>query len=218
MHLLALVAALCFAADRPRATDWPANAELADAALGAEFLVHSVLYQGHSAVLKDYVVVEVALYPGKRKQGRVTHGQFMLRVNMEKVPRLPQSPAMAAASVKYPDWSSGPRIMAGAGVGDAAVILGRPRPIERFPGDPRPQQDRLPQPPRAPQPEDRSGVEQEPPPSPEQVILNSALEEGDLQLPVRGCLYFPYRGNAKKIRTLELIYSGPFGEAVLKLH
>ena len=91
------------------------------------------------------------------------------------------------------------------------MILGRPVPVERFPGDPTARR-RLP--PRAPEPEDRSGAEKTPEPKAEEVVVETALPEGTQRLPVSGYLYFAYKG---KVKSVELIYDGPEGHAALRL-
>jgi hypothetical protein len=48
-----------------------------------------------------------------------------------------------------------------------------------------------------------------------QRVQRAALPEGDRTLPQAGLLFFQYR--AKSIRSIELIYSGPAGQATLKL-
>jgi hypothetical protein len=48
-------------------------------------------------------------------------------------------------------------------------------------------------------------------------VQKSVLPEGDRAVPVAGLLFFPYRGKADSIRTMELIYAGPAGKATLTL-
>ena len=48
-------------------------------------------------------------------------------------------------------------------------------------------------------------------------VQKSALPEGDRPLPVAGLIFFPYRGGVKGIHSLELLYSGPSGQATLSL-
>ncbi|MBI3208468.1 MAG: hypothetical protein HYZ37_06160 [Candidatus Solibacter usitatus] len=110
-----------------------------------------------------------------------------------------------------------PRMEASAGVGSIDVIAGRPRRTERFPGDPRPQQDRLPAPPKVPANEDRSGVEREAPITPAEAIVRGALPEGEVSKPVRGFLYYAYKGKPGSAKKVELVYSGPAGDAVIAL-
>jgi hypothetical protein len=48
-------------------------------------------------------------------------------------------------------------------------------------------------------------------------VEQAALQEGDRALPEAGLLFFLYRGQSDKIKTVELIYSGPAGKATLTL-
>jgi hypothetical protein len=48
---------------------------------------------------------------------------------------------------------------------------------------------------------------------PGRLLLATALEEGQHHAPISGFLYFPFRGNVKSIKTLELQYQ----DTVLKL-
>ena len=108
-----------------------------------------------------------------------------------------------------------PTLEAGAGIGDAGVIVGRPQQTARFPGDQRPPDARTPKPPRAP--EQDHGVAKKAPPRAEDVVIESALAEGNLKAPVSGYVYFAYKGKVTAIRSLELIYTGPEGPATLAL-
>ena len=48
-------------------------------------------------------------------------------------------------------------------------------------------------------------------------VQESSLREGDRALPEAGLMFFQYRGTTNKIRSIELIYSGPAGNATLAL-
>ncbi len=50
-----------------------------------------------------------------------------------------------------------------------------------------------------------------------QRVQKAALPEGDRPLPQAGLLFFQYGGKPKSIRSVELLYAGPAGQAVLKL-
>lgn len=217
LALLALILpALALAqgtAPRTKAADYPVSATLEKLVIGAEYLVHSFSGHNQTFVTSDYLVVEVALYPAAGERPLISGGQFTLRINGKKSTVLPQAPAMVAASLKYPDWEIRRSVTAVAG----PVIIGRPTPVERFPDDPRPQQRRLPAPPKAPEPENRSGLEPQAPVKAEELVVECALPEGEAQGPVSGYLYFAYKGKTTSIRSLELIYTGPAGNSVLKL-
>jgi hypothetical protein len=52
----------------------------------------------------------------------------------------------------------------------------------------------------------------------EQHVQKASLPEGDRALPEAGLIYFEYRGKPDRIRSLELIYTGPAGKVTLTLH
>ncbi len=197
--------------------EYAASAKLDDLTLAADYLVRSFGGDGAMYFARDYLVVEVAVLPKKGGGPEISPGHFFLRINGKK-PELTAQPAnFVAAALKYPDWEQRPELVAQGGVGDRTVIVGRQPQTERFPGDQRPQQQRLPRPPRAPDAADRSGVERQPAVPPEEFALQQALNAGIVKGPVAGYLYFHWRGNPKKIRKVDLLYKGPAGEATLNL-
>jgi hypothetical protein len=185
---------------KPKASEYPLQAQAGDVEIGAEYMVRSVSTPKASFLTDDYLVVEVALYPGA---GGITVNaqEWTLRVNGKKEELLTQAPGIVAASLKYPDWSRRPQLAVGAG----PVIIGQPAPVERFPGDNRPARTRVPgQIPRVPTQPD-TGVEEEPVDI-NDVITRAALPEGSFRGPVSGYLFFPWRGNPAKIKSVDLIY------------
>ena len=201
---------------KPRAADYPAHTQAGQLAIGAEYMVHSFSGSGQTFVAEKFLVVEVALYPPRGATITVQAGHFALRVNGKKQAILAQAPGFVAASLKYPDWEYRPRLEGYGGAGNAGVILGRPAPTERFPGDPN-ARNRLPAPPRAPEPDNPSGADRPPQVTADEVAVESSLPEGPSRGPVSGYLYFPYTGKTRSIKSLELDYTGPEGEAALKL-
>ena len=198
------------------AAEYPVQATLPSVSIGAEYLVRSVSGRSQTFFIPDYLVVEVAVFPSPGQSLAISSRHFSLRVNGSKGALSPQSPGFVAAALKYPDWERRRTVEAIAGTGSGGVILGRPPATERFPGDPMPGRTRLPPPPRAPEPENRSGVEKEPVRA-EDVIAESVLPERETSLPISGYLYFPFKGKTKSIRSLELLYQGPAGNAPLRL-
>jgi hypothetical protein len=136
----------------------------------------------------------------------VIDGHFSLRVNGRKQALSPQAPEFVAASLKYPDTDCGRQAVAALG----PVVLGAPRPVERFPGDPNAQTTRLPQ-------DDSSGIDKPPPVKPEELAVQAALPEGEHHGPASGFLYFLYRGKLSHILSLELIFASPAGDSTLPL-
>lgn len=213
---LLLLPFVVFAEDRNKAADWPSHATLAKASIGAEYMVRSVMHPEGNIVIRDYLIVELAVYPRDGEHFLLSHQHFTLRLNGRKTAIFPQTPGMVAASLKYDDWERRPALIASGGTGNAGVVIGRPTPSERFPGDPTTQR-RLPKPPTAPMPEDRSGIEKEPETKPEDLVVRAAIEEGVISKPRRGFLYFAQKGKADSYKKVELLYSGPAGEAVISL-
>jgi hypothetical protein len=198
---------------KPSASHYPVHATAGKINLGAEFMVRSFQGQNQTFVTRDYLVVEVAVYPPKFDKIRVSHSQFSLCVNGKKELLSPENPGVVAASLKYRDWGQHPTLSAGGGLG--GVVLG-PRSTGRFPGDPTSQgpSTRVP---RAPGSDNPGGVEEKEPVRADEVAIANALAEGESPTAVCGYLYFPYKKQAKSIRSLELIYRGPDGGVTLCL-
>lgn len=191
------------------AQDYPVHANLEKLSIGAEYLLHSFSSGREMFIAKDYLVVEVALFPAKGQNLLVSAGHFSLRVNGRKQALSPQAPEFVAASLKYPDQDRGLHPVAGLG----PLVLGAPPPVERFPGDPN---GRTAPPPRVPT-DNPSGLDKEPPVTAEELAVRAALPEGEHLKPVSGFVYFPYRGKLSHIHSLELQFAGPAGSAALPL-
>jgi hypothetical protein len=198
------------------AADYPAHAKTGLISIGAENMGRNIASPARSLVSDDYLVIDVALYSEGNRPFTLSDGQFALRVNGKKTWLAPQSPAMVASSLKYPDWETRPQLIGGVESGNGEILVGRPASVGRFPGDPRIGQ-RVPQAPRAPDPPDRSGVDKISPATPEEVVNRSALPEGEVHPPVSGYLFFYYKGKLKSIKSLELRYEGPAGAVSLLL-
>ncbi len=200
-------------APKPSEQDYPVHAKLEKLSIGAEYLVHSFSGGPPNAsatfIANDYLVVEVALYPAKGEYLAVNAAQFSLRINGKQVLD-PQPAGFVAGSLKYPDWETHPRTMASVG----PVIFGAPPPTERFPGDPQ----GLPAPPAPRAPTDNpSGMDKQDAVKADELVIQTALPEGEHHGPVSGYLYFAYRGKLKRIHTLELDYNSPTASAALPL-
>ncbi len=165
---------------------------------GAEYLVHSIPGERGGYFAKEYLVVEVAIFPTAKNGLKITSGQFTLRIN-NKSALIAQSAGMVAAALKYPDWEQRPQMTAQAG----PLIYGAPQ-VGRFPGDqtqPRP----LPSP-RVPDQTDSANVEKQPNLPIEEAIARAALPEGPTAEHVKGCLFFRFEGKLKSIKSLDLMY------------
>lgn len=179
---------------KAHADDYPVHAQARSANLGAEFMIHTFSAGGQAYFVKGFLVVEVALYPPTGRNVDVHSGNFVLRVNGRKQEILPQPPSVVATAIAHPEWTSQSHVEASAGAGPASVTLGRPHPVQ-IPGTPIPGE--------APPPEETPGRVK-----PEQVVLDTALPQGEHRSPVSGFLYFAWTGKTSSIKSLELHYDG----------
>lgn len=184
---------------KAKAEDYEVHGRSKDVAIGAEYMIHSFSGQGQTYIAKDFLVVEVALYPPKGQDIEVNEGRFALRVNGKKQALTPAPPQMVATSLQHPEWRTGPRLEGGGGLGNGGVIFGRPVP-QQVPGGQQP-------PPPLPSPADNpSGIDTEPRVKAPELVVQTALQEGKQRGPVSGFLYFPYKGKTTSIKSLELLY------------
>lgn len=191
--------------------EYEAHAEAHNARIGAEFLVHSFSRGEETFIASDYLVVEVALFPPKGETIVVRAGDFRLRINGKRQLLPPQTPGMVAASLQHPEWRTTPTMEADAGIGDKGVIIGGPpRNRNPFPGSVPPGQGPV-NLPRAPAPD--AGLDLPPRVKPAELVVETALPEGECHSARSGFLYFAYKGKIGSIKTLELLYQ----DAVVKL-
>jgi len=189
---------------RATPADYQVVALAGKVSIAAEFTGHAIPNAQEPLQSEDYVAVEVALFGPAGERLVITASDFSLRLNGKKE-ALPSQPfGLVARQIKDPEWvpeeggSSGPRSKTAfsGSAGGASAGSGRQ------PGDPPP-----------------------PPPKPpiellrnwQQRVARAALAEGDRALPQAGLLFFPYRGKTESIKSIELVYAGPAGNAVLKL-
>lgn len=212
--LIPLAAAGLFAQGtepKPKAEDYQVHAQARDGAIGAEYMVHSFSGQGMTYLARDYLVVEVALYPYAGQEIEVQDSSFALRLNGKKQALLPAGVEVVKMSLDRSEWRDASHVEAGASAGGGTVILGAPRQVPMpIPGQP-PQ-------PRKPLPDpgetaDRAGVPHESPVTADDLLTQTALPGGQTRKPVSGFIYFPYHGKAGALKSVELL----FEDAVLKL-
>jgi hypothetical protein len=189
------------AQDEPRskASDYPAHLTLPDMEIGAEYMVHSIPGEKGAYFAKEYLVVEVAIFPAPKEGLKISSGQFTLRIN-NKSTLIAQSAGTVAAALKYPDWEQRPQMTAQAG----PLIYGAPQ-AGRFPGDPT-QPRPLPTP-RVPDQTDSANIEKQTNLPIEDAIARAALPEGLIPEHVKGCLFFRFEGKLKSIKSLDLVYN-----------
>lgn len=199
--LCCAAAALAQGGTDPKAKpeDYEVHGRSKDVSIGAEFMVHSFSGQGQTYIARDFLVVEVALYPPKGQTLDLKDGSFALRINGKKQTLAPAAPQLVAATLQHPEWRSGPRLEGLGGLGNGGVILGRPLPPQ-VPGGP-------PNPAPLPSPADNpSGIDSEPRVTAVELVIQTALPEGPHRRTVSGFLYFPYKGKISSIKSLELLY------------
>ncbi len=194
---------------KPKAEDYEAHAQLKKAAIGAEYMVHSFSGEGTTYIAKDYLVVEVALYPPKGERITVDGRAFTLRVNGAKHPILAVPASFVASTLSHEDWNTSRRLEGSVGSGPADVIFGRPRPT-RVPGE---QGPGTPLPPRVPESDPPGGIDRQPRATAPELVVKVALQDGTFAGPVSGFVFFPYKGKASSIKSIELLYD----DAVVKL-
>jgi hypothetical protein len=192
-------------APRSKAADYAAHVSLTGMEIGAEYLLHSIPTENGFYIAKDYLVVDVGIFPSTLEKIKISSGQFQLRINHGQPELLADTPGSVAGSVKYPDWEQQRKATV---IGQAGpVIVGAPQQTGRFPGDPTGQPIPIP----APERPDPSGAEPRAPKSVDEMIAHAALPEFATERPAKGCLFFHYRGKTKSIHSLELIYDGGEG-------
>jgi hypothetical protein len=207
-------AALLAAEPTRKPQEYPAHVRVGNIIIAAENLGPSVPTPSGGVYLNDYVAIEVAVFAEGTRSADLSASHFGLRINGSRAILRPDSAGFVAASLKYSNWERYRGFEATAGMGNAGVVLGRPTPASRFPGDRRPTEGRAPN----PVPPVHSPIENRREEAPvEELVQNAALPEGERVLPISGCLYFQYKGKLKKIKKLELVYEGPSGETSLRI-
>jgi len=182
-----------------------AQGQAGEVTASAAFHYRGLSHGGRSYFLNRHLVVQLTLSSTALRRLKLSASQFHLRVNGKTV--LAAEPAgLVAYSMKWQGTDQGVRAQAGP------IILGGPPSRPRFPGDPT-----GPPLPRAPESRPAGAPERPEPQDFGEVLAEAALPEGDLVLPVSGCLYFRYPNKIKSIKRLELIYQAPEGPLTLRL-
>ena len=200
-------------------TDYPVHTRIANVQIAADFLVHSILGSDRDQMFfaRDFLVVEVAFYPEAGVHYRVDTPRFTLRLNGKKNVLSPESTGAVAYSIKYADPGAHPTVEAAGGLGGVLVGVGPPQQGPRFPTDPTGAPHPAQLPPRAPGTTDPN-VPQSAHATLEEVIQQTALEDGEKSAAIAGYLFFAYSGNVKKLKSVELLYdAGAEGSATLRL-
>lgn len=180
----------------PRATpgDYQAHAQAGTITIGAEFKGHSVPTPDAVYSNEDFVAIEVGLFGPPEARLKLSHDDFSLRIDGKKTILTGLPYAAVFRSLKDPEWvpegGSGSKSKGGISTGDKSADGGPPPPAHM-------------------------PIELER--AMDQRVQKSALAEGERVLPEAGLIFFEHRGKTEKIRSIELIYSGPAGKATLAL-
>jgi hypothetical protein len=180
----------------PRASpdEYQAKAQAGTVTVAAEYTGHSVPTPDGTFATDDYVVVETALFGPPGARIKLSPGDFSLRLNDRKNPLPSQPYQVVARTLKDPEWSPPVTEESKSKTG----ISGSGKSADSEPLAP----VRMPIPLQL---------------AMEQHVQKVVMLEGDRALPQAGLLFFEYRGKAKNIHSVELIYAGPAGKATLTL-
>lgn len=156
----------------------------------------------------NFIVIELGIFASKTFTGEFNAGDFQLKIDDKKTTLLPSAPGLVANGLRNRDMDpQRRRLVYGGGMGDAQVMVGQPRPQARFPGDPRPGQQR---------PIGTSSTT-EGDAQDWDAAIESAIPEGPVPSGRAGNLYFDFPGKMTKVKSLILVYSGPGGKLELRL-
>ncbi len=188
---------------RASAADYQFQATAGTATIGAEFTGHSFPTVEGPLTNEDYVAVEVGLYGPAGERLRISSADFTLRINGKKsVPS--QVFSAVFSSLRDPEYiepdyepksEKGGRTSLGSGGGGGG---GKQKDTSNGP----------PPPVKIPVPVMRAMAQR---------LQKSALPEGDRALPQAGLVFFGYRGKTANLQSVELLYDGPAGKAVIAL-
>jgi len=180
----------------PRATpaDYQAHAQAGTLTVAAEFTGHSVPTPEAVLSTEDYVVVEVGLFGPPAARVKLSYEHFSLRINGKKAPSPAQPYTFVFKSLKDPEWappvSAEPKSKTGINTGGKSDSGSTPAPVH---------------------------VPIELERAMELRVQKASLPEGERVLPGAGLIFFQHRGKTDGIHSLELIYNGPAGKAILTL-
>jgi hypothetical protein len=182
----------------PRAapTDYQSQAKAGDITIAAEFTGHSLPTLEGPLTTEDYVAVEAALFGPAGTQLKISAADFSLRVNRKKAPLPSQPYGLIVTSLRDPEWvpPEQPARKSKSSIGGG--------------GQGQEDTNAPPVPVKIPVPVQRAMAQR---------VQRASLPEGDRALPQAGLIFFQYRGNAKNLRSIELVYDGPAGKATLNL-
>jgi len=193
---------------KPKPADYEFSGDAGKLQIGATYMGRTFSAGTTLHDSGNFIVVELGVFASKTFTGELSAGDFQLKIDDKKITLLPSAPGLVANGLRNRD--SDPqrrRLVYGGGMGDAQVIVGQPRPQARFPGDPRPGQQRP-----IGMPTTTEGEAQD-----WDAAIESAILEGPVQSGRAGNLYFDFPGKMTKVKNLVLQYTGPGGKLDLRL-
>jgi hypothetical protein len=179
---------------RPLA-DYQGHAPAGAVTVAGEFTGHSVVTPLATFTTEDYVAVEVAVSGAPGARATMSYENFSLRINGKKA--LPaQQYLLLFKSLKDPEYvppdADKPKDKMGSGPEFGSTAADREYPWHPIPFEVTHKM--------------------------EVRVEKAALPEGDRALPEAGLIFFQYRGKENGINSVELIYTGPAGKAIVPLH
>ncbi len=179
---------------RSSPSDYQAQAHAGTVTIAADFAGHSVTTLDAVYASEEYVVVEVAFFGAADARLKVSMEDFSLKLKDHKN-ALPTQPfAYLTRSLKDPEWQppedNGEK-KSKTGINTGGGGDNEPKVAPKMPLELRRKMEAR--------------------------VFKSVLPEGDRALPVAGLIFFQYRGKTQNMKDMELVYSGPAGQASLTL-
>ena len=178
---------------RATPNDYQAHAQAGSFTVAAEYIGHFVPTSAGTYTTEDFVVVETALFGEAAARLKLSLEDFSLRINGRKMPYASQPAGLVTSSLKDPELEP----LASASKSKSSI------------GTDNGGQSETPPPPFRIPVEIRRAMGQR--------VQKASLAQGDRALPQAGFLFFQYRGQPKDIRSMELVYQGPAGQAIVTL-
>jgi hypothetical protein len=186
-------------ADPPRSStsDYQGHATAGAVTIAAEFTGHSVVTPLATFTTEEYVAVDVGLFGPPGAHLRLSHEDFSLRINGKRaVPSQMYLPMFK--SLKDPEYVPPEEQEKKKDNDDAGVPI-----VGQTESDRNPKWHPVPF-----EVQHRMEVR----------VEKASLPEGDRALPAAGLIFFSYGGREKGITSVELVYEGPAGRAIVPLH
>jgi len=180
---------------RATPSDYQAHAQAGTFTIAAEFEGHSVATPESVLSNENFVTVEVGLFGPPQARLRLSYQDFSLRINGKKAALPAQQFGLVFKALKDPAFAppesaSKSKTSIGGG-GNSQNDPGALPPVVHIPIE----------------------VER----AMQQHVQKASLPEGERTLPAAGLIFFEYGGKLSGIHSMELLYNGPAGNAVLPL-